>query len=120
MAFQPGPGIVLRQAKVQAIPDLGALVVRDALTQAEYESFRDALPTGGPALRLWPRKPQMWRVEKPPKEEQSTVEHLKNTRPRPKYRSISSYEPDPVIPSPFCPPLTGADTGYIAGRARPD
>lgn len=47
MTFQPGPGIVPRQAKVQAIPDFGALVVWDVLTQAEYESFRDALPTGG-------------------------------------------------------------------------
>ena len=35
MTFQPDPGIVLRQSTIQAIPDLGAPVVRDVLTQAE-------------------------------------------------------------------------------------
>ena len=84
MTFQPDPRIVPCQAKVQAIPDLGALLVLIVLTQAEYESFRFALPTGGPAaLQVWPREPRLWRVEDSPEEEQSTVEHLKNTRPRP-------------------------------------
>ena len=45
MTFQPEPGIVLRQKAIQAIPDLDAPLVRDVLTQAEYEAFRDALPT---------------------------------------------------------------------------
>ena len=45
MTFQPGPGIVLNRTAVQPIPDLGGPVIRDVLTQAEYESFRDVLPT---------------------------------------------------------------------------
>ena len=45
MTFQPQPGIVLQKTAIPAIPDLGAPVVQDVLTQAEYESFRDALPT---------------------------------------------------------------------------
>ncbi len=44
MTFQLSHGIVPRKA-IQAIPKLGAPVVRDVLTLAEYESFRDALPT---------------------------------------------------------------------------
>ncbi|MCH8802413.1 MAG: site-specific integrase [Chloroflexi bacterium] len=45
MAFQPDQGIVLNRTAIEPIPDLGAPVMRDVLTQAEYESFRDALPT---------------------------------------------------------------------------
>ena len=45
MTFQPDQGIILNRTAIQPIPDLGAPVMRDVLTQAEYESFRDALPT---------------------------------------------------------------------------
>ena len=45
MTFQPGPGTVLQKTAIPAIPDLGAPVVQDVLTQVEYEAFRDALPT---------------------------------------------------------------------------
>ncbi len=45
MALQPVPGILPLQTAIQPIPDLGAPVVQDVLTQAEYEAFRDALPT---------------------------------------------------------------------------
>ena len=44
MTFQLSHGIVPRKA-IQAIPKLGAPVVRDVLTLAEYESFREAPPT---------------------------------------------------------------------------
>ena len=45
MALQPVPGFLPLQTTIQPIPDLGAPVVQDVLTQAEYEAFRDALPT---------------------------------------------------------------------------
>ena len=45
MALQPVPSFLPLQAVIQPIPDLGAPVVQDVLTQAEYEAFRDALPT---------------------------------------------------------------------------
>ena len=45
MTVQPDQGIILNRTAIQPIPDLGAPVMRDVLTQAEYESFRDALPT---------------------------------------------------------------------------
>ena len=45
MIFQPDTGIVPRKTAIPAVPELGAPVIRDVLTQAEYESFRDALPS---------------------------------------------------------------------------
>lgn len=45
MTFQPEPGIVLQQTAIPVIPDLGAPLARDVLTQVEYEAFRDALST---------------------------------------------------------------------------
>ncbi len=45
MALQPVPGFLPLQTVIQPTPDLGAPLVQDVLTQAEYEAFRDALPT---------------------------------------------------------------------------
>ncbi len=45
MALQPVSGVLPQQTINQSIPDLDAPVAQDILTQAEYEAFRDALPT---------------------------------------------------------------------------
>ncbi len=45
MALQPVSGVLPQQTVNQSIPDLDAPVAQDILTQAEYEAFRDALPT---------------------------------------------------------------------------
>jgi len=45
MALQPVPGFLVQQAPNQPIATLDAPIARDVLTQAEYEAYRDALPT---------------------------------------------------------------------------
>ena len=45
MALQPVSGVLPQQTVILPIPYLDAPVAQDILTQAEYEAFRDALPT---------------------------------------------------------------------------